>query len=59
MLLLEDRTETNWEYKQHFFSARVVDKWNYKTVSAPSMNVLKSNLITIGHHITVGVYMLV
>ena len=38
--------------KQHFFSARVVDRWNEldsKIVSAPSVNAFKSNLGTIGY----------
>ena len=39
-------------YKQHFFSARVVDRWNElddKTVSATSVNAFKSKLGAMGY----------
>ena len=39
-------------YKQHFFSARVVDKWNEldeKTASAASANAFKNNLGKMGY----------
>ena len=39
-------------YKRHFFSARVVDKWNKlddKTISATSVNAFKRKLGEIGY----------